>query len=75
MLQFCEKVNPGSDVNRNANIGVNAIGKNQEKNALLREEAFPFKIAQKNDAKKSKNSARTKLCSGSQKKNLSDLSQ
>ena len=42
MLQFSEKVNPGSDVDTNNDVGVNAIGNHQEKNALFRDEDFPF---------------------------------
>ena len=42
MLQISEKVNPGSDVDTNADVGVNAIGNHQEKNALIHEEDFAF---------------------------------
>ena len=69
LLHFSETVNPSSDVNRNADVGVNAIGHHQEKNALFLEEDFPFISSLKNlTQKKSENSSRTKLCSGNQRK-------
>ena len=52
MLQFSEKVNPGSDVNTNADVGVNAIGNHQEKNTLFRYEDFPFINSLKNMTQK-----------------------
>ena len=41
MLQLSEKVNPRSDVTRNADVGLNANGKHQEKRTF-REEYFAF---------------------------------
>ena len=60
LLHFSETVNSSSDVNRNADVGVNAIGHHQEKNALFREEDFPFINSLKSmTQKKSKKCART----------------
>ena len=75
MLQYSEKVNPHSDVNRIAGVGVNAIGNHQEKNAPFPEEDFAFIKSLKNmKENKSKISPSTKLCSGNQQKISSDLS-
>ena len=69
LLHFSETVNPSSDVNRNADVGMNAIGHYQEKNALFREEDFAFINSLRNmTQKESENSSGTKLCSGNQRK-------
>ena len=76
MLKFSEKVNPRSDVNTNADVGMIAISNHQEKTALFREEDSAFTNSLMNmTQKKSENSSRTKLFSGNQKKVTSELSQ
>ena len=63
-------------MNRDADVGVNAFGNHQEKNAPFREQDFAFINSLKNTTqKKSEVSSRTKLCSGNKKKITSDLSQ
>ena len=52
LLQFSDTVSPSSDVNGTVDVGVNAFGHHQEKNAPFREEDFAFINSLKNMTQK-----------------------